>query len=136
MDSFLNVIVRKANIICPDENFYCAGICGCWGYVLVTVLWGNVGSLRQILEYPTARTDDARAGRRDPQTVAEKLSHNSARRWRMDETRARMGSVFFEFLSTRRDTKAKQSRHGRAWLRGFFYVSLVASKLIPVPTET
>ena len=85
---------------------------------------------------PPRVTDDARAGRRDPQTVAGKLSHNIARRWRMDETRARMGSVFFEFLSTRRDTKAKQSRHGRAWLRGFFYVSLVASKLIPVPTET
>ena len=36
--------------------------------------------------------DDARAGRREPQTAAKKLSHIIAKRWRMDQTRVRMGS--------------------------------------------
>ena len=33
-----------------------------------------------------------RAGRREPWTAAEELSHNIVKRWRMDETRARMES--------------------------------------------
>ena len=55
---------------------------------------------------PPRVTDDVRAGRRDRQiAAAEKLSHNIAKRWRMDETRAHMGSVYFELLSTRRETR-------------------------------
>ena len=41
---------------------------------------------------PPRVTDDVRAGRREPQTAAEKVSHNTAKRWRMDGTRAHMGS--------------------------------------------
>ena len=44
---------------------------------------------------PPRVTDDVRARRREPQTpqtAAEKLSHNTAKRWRMDGTRAHMGS--------------------------------------------
>ena len=52
----------------------------------------------------------------------------------MDETGARMGSLHLEFLNTRRETGVKQSRDGRAWLTGFFYVSLVAGEIIPVST--
>ena len=40
-------------------------------------------------------TDDVRARWREPQTPqtpAEKLSHNTTKRWRMDGTRAHMGS--------------------------------------------
>ena len=48
---------------------------------------------------PPRVTDDARARRRDSQTAAEKLSHNIAKRWRMNETR--------------RETGNKQSRDGR-----------------------
>ena len=53
-------------------------------------------------------------GPREPQTAAEKLSQNIAKRWRMDETRARMGGKYFAFLSTRRETGVKQSRDRRA----------------------
>ena len=70
-----------------------------------------VGKFRNI---PPRVTDDVRAGRCKSQTAAEKLSHNIAKRWRMGETRARMGSVNFEFLSTRRETGIKKSRDGRA----------------------
>ena len=41
-------------------------------------------------------------------TEAEKLSHNIAKRWRMGETRARMGSDTFDFLNTRRETGVEQ----------------------------
>ena len=52
----------------------------------------NVG--KDISEYPPRVDDDVQAGRREPQTApaAEKLNYNIAKRWRMDETRARMGS--------------------------------------------
>ena len=53
------MIVRKANIIYPAENFYCAGI------VMYNV----------------------RAGRRESQPATETLGHNIAKRWRMGETR-------------------------------------------------
>ena len=41
---------------------------------------------------PPRVSDYVRAGRREPRTAAEELSHNIAERWRMDGTRARMGS--------------------------------------------
>ena len=61
-------------------------------------------------------TDDVRAGRREPQ---EKLSHNIAKRWRIDETRARMGSGYFEFLNTRRETGVERSSDRKAQITGF-----------------
>ena len=48
-----------------------------------------------------------------------------------------MGSSYFEFLSTLRETKFEQSRDRRAQLMGFYiyiYISLVVDKTIPVPT--
>ena len=56
---------------------------------------------------PPRVNNDARAGRREPQTAAEKLSH-IAKRWRMDETGARIGIAYFRFLSTRRKMGVKQ----------------------------
>ena len=41
---------------------------------------------------PPHVSDYIRTGRRERRTAAEELSHNIAKRWRMDETRARMGS--------------------------------------------
>ena len=44
---------------------------------------------------PPRGTDDVRARRREPQTAqtaAEKLNHDTAKRWRIDGTRAHMGS--------------------------------------------
>ena len=79
MERWLNIIVRKANIIYPAENFYCTGI----------VMSEPFGKFRNT---PPRVTDDVRAGRCEPQTAAEKLSHNIAMRWRMDETRVRMRS--------------------------------------------
>ena len=124
MESWSKIIVRKANIICPAENFYCAGI----------LMSEAFAKLRNT---PPRITDDTRAQRRDPQTAAEKLSHKIAKRWRMNETRARMGSVYFEILSIWRETRVKQSRDGKAWLTWLFsYVSLVASKITPIFTES
>ena len=68
------IIVRKANTIYPAENFYCAGI----------VMSEAFGKFRNT---PRRVSDYVRAGRREPQTAAEELSHNMAKRWRMDETR-------------------------------------------------
>ena len=93
MESWSKIIVRKSNIICPAENFECAGI-------VLSEAFGKFGNTSPRV------TDDAQAGWRDPHTAAETLSHNIAKRWRMDETRARMGSVYFEFLNTRRETMA------------------------------
>ena len=39
------------------------------------------------------RNTDERAGQRESQIAAEKLSQNIAKKWRMNDTRARMGSV-------------------------------------------
>ena len=58
--------------------------------------------------------------RREPQTAAGKLNYNIAKRWRTDETGARMGSAYFEHLSTRRETIVKQSRDRKARLTGFY----------------
>ena len=41
---------------------------------------------------PPHVSDYVRTGRRERWTAAGELSHNIAQRWRMDETRARMGS--------------------------------------------
>ena len=41
---------------------------------------------------PPRVSDYVRAGRREPRTAVKDLSDNTAKRWRMDETRARMGS--------------------------------------------
>ena len=82
MECWLKIIVQKANIIYPVENFYCAGI----------VMSEPFGKFRNT---PPRVTDDVWAQRREPQapqTAAEKLSHNTAKRWRMDGTRAHMGS--------------------------------------------
>ena len=49
--------------------------------------------------------------RREPQTAAAKVI-------RIIETHARMGSAYFEFLSTRRETEVKQSRERRGRLSG------------------
>ena len=62
MKIWSKIKVRKENIICPAENFYCAGI------VNFTKL--AVGSFRQISEYPTSPTMDGR----EPQTAIAKLS--------------------------------------------------------------
>ena len=94
MESWSKNILRKANIVCPTENFYCAGI----------VMSEAFGKFRNT---PPRVTDDVRAERRDPQTTAE--SHNIAERWHLDETRACMGSVYFEFLSTRHEIGVKHS---------------------------
>ena len=115
MKSRSKIVVRKANIICPAENFYCAR------------------KSSENFEIPH-RASPTMHGRRDPQTAAEELSHNIAKRWRMDETRARMGSAYFELLSIRRETELKQSRDGRALLTALFYVSLLAGKMITVST--
>ena len=82
MECWSKIIVRKANIICPAENFYCVGI----------VMSEAFGKFRNT---PPRVSEDVRARRREPQTpqiAAEKLSHNTAKRWRMDGTRAHMGS--------------------------------------------
>ena len=72
------IIVRKANIIYPAENFYCAGI----------VMSESLGKFRNI---PPRVTADVRAGRREPQTATEKLSQNIVKRWRMSGTRRSHG---------------------------------------------
>ena len=82
MECWSKIIVRKANIICSAENFYCAGI-------VMSEAFGKFGNTLPRV------TDDVRARRRKPQTsqtVVEKLSHNTAKRWRMDGTHAHMGS--------------------------------------------
>ena len=96
MENRSQIIVGKENIICLAENFYCVGI----------VMSKAFGKFRNT----SPRVyDDAQAGRRDLQTAAEKLSHNMVKRWRMDETRTRMGSIYFELLSTRRVTGVKEN---------------------------
>ena len=57
---------------------------------------------------PPRVNDDVRTGRRGPQTAAEKLSQNIARRWRMGETRRSHGKWYSEFLNTRRETSIEQ----------------------------
>ena len=52
---------------------------------------------------PSRVIDDVWVGRREPQ----KLSHNIAKRWRMDETRARMGSDTSTLSSSVLDAKRK-----------------------------
>ena len=82
MECWSKIIVRKASIIYPAEIFYCAGI-------VMSEAFGKFWNT------PPRVTDDVRARRRElqtPQTAAEKLSHNTAKRWRMDGTRAHMGS--------------------------------------------
>ena len=82
MECWSKIIVLKANIIYPAENFYCAKI----------VMSEASGKFRNT---PPRVTDDVRARRREPQTpqtAAKKLTHNTAKRWRMDGTRAHMGS--------------------------------------------
>ena len=79
MERWSKKIVCKANIIYPAKNFYCAGI----------VMSEAFGKFRNT---PPRVFDYVRAGRREPWTTAEELSHNIAKRWRMDETRARMES--------------------------------------------
>ena len=74
MECWSNIILRKANIIYPAENFYCAGI----------VMSKAFGEFRNT---PPRVTDDVRAGRRVPQPATETLTHNIAKRWRMGETR-------------------------------------------------
>ena len=78
MECWSKIIVRKANIIYLTENFYSAGI----------VMSEAFGKVRNP---PLCVTDDVWAGRREPQTVAERLSHNIAKRWRMGETRRSHG---------------------------------------------
>ena len=78
MECWLEIIARKIKIIYQAENFYCAGI----------VISGAFGKFR---DTPPRVTDDVRTGRREPQTAAEKLSHNIAKRWRMGETRRSHG---------------------------------------------
>ena len=65
MERWLKIVVRKANIIYPVENFYCAGI----------VMSEASGKFRNT---PPRVSDYVRAGRREPRTAAEKLSHNIA----------------------------------------------------------
>ena len=82
MECWSKIKQRKANIIYPAENFYCAGI----------VMSEAFGKFRNT---PPRVTDDVRAQRHErqtPQIVAEKLSHNTAKRWRMDGTHAHVGS--------------------------------------------
>ena len=43
---------------------------------------------------------------------------NTPKRWRMDETRVRLESIYFEFLSIRRETGVKQSKDRWARLTG------------------
>ena len=71
----------------------------CWDSKLYHAS-SDVGSLRQSSECPTRITDDARVGRREPQTAAKKLSHNIAKRLRMVEIHACMGSEYLELLNT------------------------------------
>ena len=49
-----------------------------------------LGAFGKFRNTPLHVTEDVRTGRREPQTEAEKLSHNIAKRWRMDETRTRV----------------------------------------------
>ena len=82
MECWSKIKLLKANIIYPAENFYCARI----------VMSEAFGKFRNT---PLHVTDDLPARRREPQTpqtAAEKISHNTAKRWRMDGTRAHMGS--------------------------------------------
>ena len=84
------MIVREANILCPAENFYCAGI------VNLTTLARRKPSANFEMPYlsPTMHR------RRELQTAAEKLSHNIIKRWRTDETRARIASAYRAVPST------------------------------------
>ena len=116
MKCWSKIIVRKANIIYPAENFYCAGL----------VMSEAFGKFRNT---SPRVTDDVRAGRREQQTAAEKLSHNIAKRWRMGETRCSHGKWYFEFLSTRCETGVAQSRVRKA--RMMYYIS---GKRVPVLT--
>ena len=95
MECWSKIIVRKANIIYLAENYYCAGI----------VMSEAFGKFQNT---PPRVTDDVRTGRRGPQTAAEKLSHNIAKRWRMGETRRSHGKWYSEFLNTRRETSIEQ----------------------------
>ena len=79
MECWSKIIVRKPNITYPAENYYCAGI----------VMSETFGKFRNT---PPRVTGDVRAGRHEPEPATEKLIHNIAKRWRMDETGAHMGS--------------------------------------------
>ena len=72
MERWSKIIVRKANIIYPAENFYCTGI----------VMSEAFGKFRNT---PPRVSEYARAGWRELRTAAEELSHKI-------KTRARMGS--------------------------------------------
>ena len=94
MEGCSNIIPRNANIICSAENFHCAGIVNFTILALMTEAFGKFRSA------PPRITDDARAGRHEPQTAAEELSHNIAKRWRMGEARLHMGKgkrAYFEY---------------------------------------
>ena len=109
MEHWSNIFVRKANIIYSAENFYCAGI----------VMSEALGKFQNT---PPRVTDDVRARRHEPQTAAEKLSHNIAKRWRMDGTRAHI------------ENGSRAVKRQKCPDDGFSYVSLVAGERIPVLT--
>ena len=53
------------------------------------------------------------AGIVESRTATQKLSHNIAKRWRIDETSARMRSAGLEVLSTRRETRVEMPERAR-----------------------
>ena len=75
-----------------------------------------------------------------PQPATEKSSQNIAKRWRMDETRARMRSAHFEFLNTRCKTGVKQTRTEEPGYRtllwisssGYSYIKLACTRFFTV----
>ena len=96
-----------------ESKHYLSG----WEFLLChfTILPCELGCRKPLANFGISyRASRTMHGPREPQTAAEKLSQNIAKRWRMDETRARMGGKYFAFLSTRRETGVKQSRDRRA----------------------
>ena len=69
---------------------------------------------------------------REPQIAIDKLHHDIARMWCMNEIleRRRNNASISQVLDAQRDSKDR-----RSWLLGFFmYVSAVGGKTTPVPT--
>ena len=100
------IIVLKAIIICPADNFYCAGIVN---FTMLALLSGALGKFRNIRPRVTddiwAQTADC--DREVKSQYRQEMSHGR-KLWTHEK-------LHFEFLRTRRETN---SRDRKVWLSG------------------
>ena len=130
MEGWSKIIVRKANIICSAEcdNFYCAGTVN---FTMLAPMSEAFGTFRNT---PPRVTDDARAARiADCGRQVESQYHEEVAHGRSSRMHGKCILWVVEY-STRNGSRA--AKRQKSPVDGFFYVSLVAGKAIPVPTRS